>query len=91
MQFVKLDTVSKSLIKPLYEMQAYDDDNEIVASTIPPLQGVALQYKPTLDNLLSFVHNREYTREKTYTKGELRALTPPAYPTVDESEGLRCH
>jgi Transcriptional activator of glycolytic enzymes len=57
-------------------MQAYDDDDEIVASTIPPLQGVALQYKSTLDNLLSFVHNQDYTRDKTYTKGELRALTP---------------
>ena len=77
MQFIKLNTVSKSLIKPLYEMQAYDDDDdEIVASTIPPLQGVALQYKPTLDNLLSFVHNQEYTCNKTYTKGELHALTP---------------
>jgi hypothetical protein len=57
-------------------MQTYDDDNEIVASTIPPLQGVALRYKATLDNLMSFVHGREYTGDQTYTKGELRALTP---------------
>ncbi len=69
-------------------MQAYNDNNEIVASNIPPLQGVALQYKPTLDNLLSFVHNQECTHKKTYTKGE---TNPPAYPTVHESEGLRCH
>ena len=59
------------------EMQTYDDDNEIVASTIPPLhQGVALRYNATLDNLMSFEHGREYTRDQTYTKGELRAETP---------------
>ena len=76
MQFIKLCTVSKSLIKPLYEMQAYDDDHEPVASTIPPLQGVAVQYKVTLDHLMSFVHGIDYGRDHTYTKGELRALTP---------------
>ena len=54
----------------------YADDQEIVPSTIPPLQGVAVKYKSTLDNLLSFVHNTVYTRDTTYTKGELRALTP---------------
>jgi hypothetical protein len=57
-------------------MQTYDDDNEIVASTIPPLQGVALRYKATLDNLMSFVHGCEYTRDRTYEKGELRELIP---------------
>ena len=55
----------------------YPDDDEIAPSTIPPLQGAALKYKPTLDSFISFVHNRgPYTREKTYSKGELRALTP---------------
>ena len=76
MQFIKLCTVSKPLIKPLYEMQAYDDDHEPVASTIPPLQGVAVQYKVTLDHLMSFVHGIDYGRDHTYTKGELRALNP---------------
>ena len=76
MQFIKLYTVSKSLIKPLYEMQAYDNDHELVASTIPPLQGVAVQYKVTLDHLMSFAHGIEYTCNHTYTKGELHALTP---------------
>jgi hypothetical protein len=37
---------------------------------------MALRYKATLDNLMSLVHGREYTRDQTYTKGELRALTP---------------
>jgi hypothetical protein len=54
----------------------YADDLEIAPSTIPPLQGVALTYKSTLDSVLSFVHHTEYSRDKTYTKGELRALTP---------------
>ena len=54
----------------------YPDDKEIAPSTIPPLQGTAVKYKATLDSLLSFVHNRQYTHEKTYTKAELRALTP---------------
>ena len=55
----------------------YPDDDKIASSTIPPLQGAALKYKPTLDSFISFVHNRgPYTREKTYSKGELRALTP---------------
>ena len=55
----------------------YPDDQEIAPSTIPPLQGVAARYKSTLDNLLSFVHNTpQYPINKTYTKGELRALTP---------------
>jgi hypothetical protein len=55
-------------------MQAYDNNNEIAASTIPPLQVVALQYKSTLDNLLSFVHNQAYTHNKTYC-----AYTPPQH------------
>ena len=56
----------------------YEDDAEIAPSTIPPLQGVAAAYKSTLDNLMSFVHftAAPYSRDKTYTKGELRALTP---------------
>jgi hypothetical protein len=45
-------------------MVSYPDDDELVTSTVPPLQGVALEYKSTLD------------REREYTKGELRALTP---------------
>jgi Transcriptional activator of glycolytic enzymes len=55
----------------------YEDDAEIAPSTIPPLQGVAVTYKSTLDSLMSFVHaTPPYTRDKTYTKAELRALTP---------------
>ena len=55
----------------------YPDNDEIAPNTIPPLQGKALKYKPTLDSFISFVHNQgPYTREKTYTKAELRALTP---------------
>ena len=54
----------------------YPDDNEISPTTIPPLQGVAIQYKASLDCLVSFVHGCTYTCDKTYTKGELRALTP---------------
>jgi hypothetical protein len=70
-------------------MQAYNDNNEIVASNIPPLQGVALQYKPTLDNLLSFVHNQECTHKKTYTKGEtnpqhiLQCMNQKAFGVTD--------
>jgi hypothetical protein len=50
----------------------YPDDDEISAtgSTIAPLQGVAIQYRASLNNLVSFVHDR------TYTKGELRAINP---------------
>ena len=56
----------------------YEDDAEIAPSTIPTLQGVAATYKSTLDSLMSFVHftARPYSRDKTYTKGKLRALTP---------------
>jgi len=56
----------------------YEDDAEIAPSTILPLQGVATAYKSTLNNLMSFVHltAAPYSRDKTYTKGELRALTP---------------
>ncbi len=66
-------------------MQAYDNNNEIAASTIPPLQVVALQYKSTLDNLLSFVHNQAYTRNMyTHNKTYCAYKPPPTYPTVDE-------
>ena len=54
----------------------YADDEEIAPSTVPPLEGVAVKYKSTLDSLLSFVHKTEYTQETTYTKGKLHALTP---------------
>jgi hypothetical protein len=56
----------------------YEDDAEIAPSTIPPLQGVAATYKSTLDSLMSFVHftARPYSRDRTYTKGKLHALTP---------------
>lgn len=57
-------------------IQHYIDNDEISPSTMPPLQGVAKQYKGTLDSLMSFVHGRAYGQGKTYTKGELRALTP---------------
>jgi hypothetical protein len=55
---------------------AYDDDDELVSSTVPPLQGVARDYKSSLDSMMSFVHGVEYGRERQYTKGELRAVTP---------------
>ena len=43
----------------------YPDDKEIAPSTMPPLQGsMAVKYKATLDNFLSFVHNRQYTQHK---------------------------
>jgi hypothetical protein len=48
----------------------------MVASTVPPLEGVAMKYMPTLDSLLSFVHKTEYTRRKDVHKGKLHALTP---------------
>ena len=54
----------------------YPDDDELVSSTVPPLQGVAKDYKPSLDNVMSFVHGIDYGRDRQYTKGELRALTP---------------
>lgn len=54
----------------------YPDDKEIAPSTIPQLQGTAVMNKATVDSFLSFVHNRQYTLQKTYTKAELRALTP---------------
>ena len=57
-------------------VQSYPDDDEVFTSTRMPLQGVAVQYKSALDSLLSFVHDSSYERTKTYTKGELRALTP---------------
>jgi hypothetical protein len=57
-------------------MQNYADHDDVSPSTMPPLQGVAINYKPTLDSLLSFVHGHVYSRAQTYTNGELRALTP---------------
>jgi hypothetical protein len=54
----------------------YPDDEEIAPSTFLPLQGTAVKYKAMLDSFLSFVHNRQYTHQKMYTKGELRALSP---------------
>ena len=54
----------------------YPDDEEPVASTQGPLEGVAVKYKPLLDSLLSFVHGCEYDKNKVYTKQELRAITP---------------
>ena len=53
-----------------------DDDEQLVTSTVPFLQGVALEYKSTLDILMSYFHGVDYAREREYTKGELRALTP---------------
>ena len=57
-------------------VQSFPDNDEVFTSTRMPLQGVAVQYKSALDSLLSFVHDSSYERTKTYTKGELRALTP---------------
>jgi hypothetical protein len=37
------------------KMVSYSDDDELVTSTVPPLQGVALDdYKSTLDSLMSY-------------------------------------
>jgi hypothetical protein len=33
---------------------SYPDNDELVTSTVPPLQGVALNYKSTLDSLMSY-------------------------------------
>ncbi len=57
-------------------MQSYPDGDEVFTSTRMPHQGAAVQYKSAIDSLLSFVHHSSYERTKTYTKGELRALTP---------------
>ena len=55
----------------------YPYDDELMSSTVPPLQGVAVEYKSTLDSVMSFVHGVDsYGRDKQYKKGELRALTP---------------
>jgi hypothetical protein len=48
----------------------YPDDDKISPSTI------AIQYKASLNNMVSFVHGRTYAHDTTYTKGELRAITP---------------
>ena len=40
------------------------------------LPGTAMKYIATLDSFLSFIHNCQYTPQKTYTKADLRALTP---------------
>ncbi len=57
-------------------MVSYADDDELATSTVPPLQGVALEYKSSLDSLMSYFHGVDYGKERQYTKGELRALTP---------------
>ena len=57
-------------------MVAYADDDELATSTVPPLQGVALEYKSSLDSLMSYFHGVDNGKEGQYTKGELRALTP---------------
>jgi hypothetical protein len=56
-------------------VQSYPDNDVVFTSTRMPHQGVAVQYKLALDSLLSFFHNSSYKRTRTYTKGELRALT----------------
>ena len=53
----------------------YTNDDELVSSTVPPPMGVAKDYKATLDSM-SFVHGVDYGKNRQYTKGELRALTP---------------
>ena len=57
-------------------MQSYADDDEVFTSTRTPHQGVAVQHKSAIDSLLSFVHDSSCERTETYTKGELRVLTP---------------
>jgi hypothetical protein len=57
-------------------MVSYADDDKLAMSTAPPLQGVALEYKSSLDSLMSYFHGVDYGKEGQYTKGELRALTP---------------
>ena len=54
----------------------YPDDDELVSSTTPPQQGVAKSCKTSLDGVMSFVHGVDYGRDRQYTKGELRALSP---------------
>ena len=49
----------------------YLDNDELVSSTTPPLQGVAKSYKTSLDGVMSFVHGVDYGRDRQYTKGEL--------------------
>ena len=43
--------------------------------TVPPLQGVAVAYKSTLNSVVSFANGADYGRDKQYKKGELRELT----------------
>jgi hypothetical protein len=59
-------------------MVSYADDDELTTSTVPPFQGVALEYKSLLDSLISYSFDGvlDYGKERQYTKGELRALTP---------------
>ena len=49
----------------------YTDDDELGSSTVPPLMGVAKDYKATLDSIMSFVHGVDYGKNRQYTKGEL--------------------
>ena len=68
----------------------YPDDEEPVASTQGPLEGVAVKYNSLLDSLLSFVHGCEYDKNKAYTKRELRAITPTdVLSYMDESQDIR--
>ncbi len=53
---------------------SYADDDELATSTVPLLQGVALEYKSSLDSLMSFFHRVDYGKECQYIKGELQAL-----------------
>ncbi len=67
----------------------YPDDDEIASSTILQLQGSEVKYTTaTLDSFPSVVHNRRYTRQKTYTKAELRALTPQRRQAVRVPIGM---
>ena len=40
-------------------MVSYADDDELATSTVPPLQGVALEYKSSLDSLMSYFHGAD--------------------------------
>ena len=48
----------------------YPDDDELMSSTVPPLQGVAVEDRSTLDSVMSLVHGVDsYGRDKQYKKG----------------------
>ena len=54
-----------------------DDDDPV---HVPPASVHSTRYRPHLDSLMSFVHNRppgqEYTRSQAYRTSELNAITP---------------